>query len=117
MCQVEEEGRWKVGPSIWIETKQKKRKENKEKNVKMTCGMVEESGGKLPPLLINSWDEDQRRGGEKENRIEKERRKEKGRDEKGNFLGILTVQELKTVHATRATCGCQNLGVLSNSKR
>ena len=62
MCQVEEEGRWKVGPSIRIETNKKKieKKENREnerKKIKkmenVTCGM-EENGGKFRPLLINS---------------------------------------------------------------
>ena len=49
---------------------EKKNQENKEKKVKMTCGMVEESGGKLPSLLINSWDEKR-----EEKRKEKRKRK------------------------------------------
>ena len=50
---------------------EKKNQENKgKKKVKMTCGMVEESGGKLTPLLINSWDDKR-----EEKRKEKRKRK------------------------------------------
>ena len=52
-------------------------------------------------------------------RIERGR---KGEKRKGGFSRrsngrIPTVQELKSVHTTRATRGYQNLGVSSNSKR
>ena len=107
--------------------KEKKRKiqENGENE---TCGM-EESGGKFPPLLINSMNENQKREKEKKKRKKKERRgegKRRRKRKKGKGKGkfsrrsegrSLTVRKLKLVHATRVMRGYQNQGVLSNSKR
>ena len=58
----------------------------------------------------------QTRGGKKNNRIEIERER-KWRFSWRSDGRISMVQELKLVNATRATCGYQNLGVSSNSKR
>ena len=45
------------------------------------------------------------------------RRKGK-KDFSRSFVGqILTVRELKSIHATKAMRGCQNMRVSSNSKR
>ena len=59
----------------------------------------EESDGKFPPLLMNSGMriKKRERGKEKkmrgeENRIEKEKRKKRGREEKQRFFGVLTVE-------------------------
>ena len=45
-----------------------------------------------------------------------ERKKREGK-KKGDFSGISMVREEKSIHATEATCGYQNLGVSSNSTR
>ena len=58
----------------------------------------------------------QTRGGKKNNRIERERER-KCRFSWRSDGRISMVQELKLVNARRATCGYQNLGVSSNSKR
>ena len=87
----------------------------------------EESGGgggwgSFPTLEPFVGSESKRKKRNK-GRKEKHRRKRKiggkrEREVSRHFDGrISTVRELKSVHATRATRGYQNLGVLSNFKR
>ena len=110
-----------------------KRKENQEKGKRRHVAR-RESGGKLPHLtnsvekIKRGEDEIEQKQKEEENRTEERRRKyvvereRKGKKGKGKFSRrsnsrSSTVRELKSVHATRAMCGYQNLGVSSNSKR
>ena len=92
--------------------------------MRMTCG----KGGKwweVSPTLINSGMRIKRENEEKKRetkrgrkRIERERNGEKKKRFSRHSDGrISTVQELNSIHTTRATRGYQNLGVLSNSKR
>ena len=69
------------------ENERKEKKEIRRKREKETCGMVEESGGKIPQLLINSMKgirkgEGKRKKEERgrKNVGEKERKEEKGRE-------------------------------------
>ena len=88
-----------MGPSLEIGTN--KQKENREKSRKLenvTCDM-EESGGKFPPLLINSMEENQKwrkKRGKKKKGEEKEKRRRKREKweekEKEIFPGIPTIK-------------------------
>ena len=72
------------------------------------------------------WDKEGKKGkqGKKKTNKEGERGKtdreieeERKRNKRGIFLGFSMAEEEKSIHASQATCGYQNLGVSLNSTR
>ena len=89
---------------------EKKKKEKSRKWENVTCGGMEESGGKFPPLLIKSVNENQieKKKKKKGKKIGERREKEKERIFRCSDGRSSTIRELKLVHTTRATRGYQN---------